>query len=85
MSLLTNTYSYDTSTYTKYIMRTMNSKLTLSLDKIVIQAAKKYAKEHKTSVSRLAEQYFLDLIHSKPRENYPKESLDFIGIAKVQT
>ena len=35
----------------------MNSKLTLKLNHSVIARAKKYAKEHKTSLSRIIESY----------------------------
>lgn len=35
----------------------MNSKLTLSIDKSVITSAKKYAKTHQISVSKLVENY----------------------------
>lgn len=62
----------------------MSTKLTLSLDEVVIKAAKKYAKDHKTSISRLVEQYFLDLIYSKPKKRYPKELQDLIGVARIE-
>ena len=60
----------------------MNTKLTLSLNKDVVLAAKKYAKAHQTSVSQIVENYFLDLIYSKPKK-YPKIIEDMIGIAQV--
>ena len=37
---------------------TMNKKLTLSLDESIINKAKKYANNHKESVSQLVENYF---------------------------
>ena len=36
----------------------MDKKLTLSLNKRVIEKAKKYAKQHSTSLSRMIETYF---------------------------
>jgi hypothetical protein len=39
----------------------MNTKLTLSLDKNVIERAKLYAKEHEVSVSFLVENYLLKI------------------------
>ena len=46
----------------------MEAKLTLKLDKNVIDSAKKYAKEHNRSISRMVEHYFSSLL-SKP--DYP--------------
>lgn len=40
----------------------MDSKLTLSLDKVIIEKAKTYAKSNKTSLSRLIESYLATLI-----------------------
>lgn len=45
----------------------MDSKLTLKLDKTVIEQAKAYAKEQQTSLSRLIENY-LSLLASKESE-----------------
>ena len=39
----------------------MEAKLTLKLDNAVIQSAKKYAKKHNRSLSRLVENYFRNL------------------------
>ncbi len=61
----------------------MNTKLTLSVDQRVVDAAKKYAKSHKTSVSKLVENYFLDLIYTKPKK-YPKVIEEMIGVAEVE-
>ena len=44
----------------------MNSKLTLKLNTGIINRAKKYAKEHKTSLSKMVESY-LDSV-TKPEE-----------------
>ena len=41
----------------------MDTKLTLKLDEFVIAEAKKYASEHKRSLSRLIESYLKSLIH----------------------
>lgn len=50
----------------------MNTKLTLKLDKFVIDKAKNYASAHKKSLSRIIESYLKSLIN----ENDPKESDD---------
>jgi len=39
----------------------MEAKLTLKLDKTVIESAKKYAEEHNRSLSRMVENYFSNL------------------------
>ncbi|MCD6396539.1 MAG: hypothetical protein J7L71_03280 [Spirochaetaceae bacterium] len=44
----------------------METKLTLSLDKEIIQEAKKYAKKQKTSLSNMVENYFYYLTSDKP-------------------
>jgi len=38
----------------------MNSKLTLSLNKNVIEQAKQYAKENNTSLSKMIENFYLN-------------------------
>ncbi len=40
----------------------METKLTLKLDKAVIQSVKKYAKNNNKSLSKLVEQYFRKLV-----------------------
>ncbi len=45
----------------------MNTKLTLNLDKSVIEQAKKYAREHQVSLSKLIENY-LDSITKSSTE-----------------
>ncbi len=49
----------------------MDAKLTLKLDKNVIDKAKEYASSHKRSLSRLIESYLKSLIdkENKPSEN----------------
>ena len=39
----------------------MEVKLTLKLDKMVIDSAKRYAKDHNRSLSKMVENYFRDL------------------------
>ena len=45
----------------------MDAKLTLKLDKTAIETAKTYAKEHGISVSRMVEEFFLNLKKSKTK------------------
>ena len=47
----------------------MDSKLTLKLDKTVIEQAKLYAKEQQTSLSRLIENYLAVITKSKIERN----------------
>jgi hypothetical protein len=46
----------------------MDTKLTLNVDKNVIEQAKAYAKSHKISLSRLIESYLSSLNAKKDRE-----------------
>ena len=46
----------------------METKLTLKLDKSAIESAKQYAKNHKSSLSRMVENYFRNL---SSEHNYP--------------
>ena len=48
----------------------MDAKLTLKLDKMVIDKAKEYASSHKKSLSRMIESYLKSLIE---RDSYGKE------------
>jgi hypothetical protein len=50
----------------------MDTKLTLKLDKFVIDKAKDYASSHKRSLSRIIESYLRSLINN----NDPKDSDD---------
>ena len=52
----------------------MNTKLTLSLEKEVIEQAKSYAKKTGRSLSELVESYFKNLIEKTEKENdiHPK-------------
>ena len=47
----------------------MDAKLTLKLDKNVIEKAKKYAKSHERSLSRLTESYLKSLIDNKSNQS----------------
>ena len=46
----------------------MDTKLTLNLDKSVIERAKEYAKSHKISLSKLIESYLASLTNKKSHE-----------------
>lgn len=50
------------------ILYKMDAKLTLSLDKQVIESAKKYAKSRKASLSKLIESYLNSLTGKRSRE-----------------
>ncbi len=45
----------------------MDTKLTLNVDKVIIEQAKDYAKSHKISLSRLIESYLASLINRKTK------------------
>lgn len=49
----------------------MDTKLTLKLDKAVIEQAKEYASLHKRSLSRIIESYLRSLINRDKNENEP--------------
>ena len=46
----------------------MNTKLTLNLNKLVIENAKEYAKNHRTSLSQLIESYLNALTKKEKKE-----------------
>jgi hypothetical protein len=46
----------------------MDTKLTLNVDKNVIEQAKEYAKDHQISLSRLIESYLSSLVAKKDRK-----------------
>ncbi len=46
----------------------MDTKLTLKLEQTIIQKAKSYAKSHRTSLSRLIENYLLNITNEKVKE-----------------
>ncbi len=62
----------------------MDAKLTLKLDKQVIEQAKKYAKAHKVSLSRLIENYLKALTGSKNNQaDVGPLVKDLTGVVKI--
>lgn len=53
----------------------MDKKLTLSLDQKVIERAKRFAKLHKTSLSKMIESYFDSLTSAEENDNIPTTPL----------
>lgn len=53
----------------------MNTKLTLSLSKEIIEEAKRYAKNHNVSLSFLIENYLLKIISDYQEKTEPKGSI----------
>ena len=47
----------------------MDTKLTLKLNQLIIEKAKEYAKENKTSISSLVENYLSQITQEKKSEN----------------
>ena len=58
----------------------MDTKLTLKLDKFVVEGAKEYASSHNKSLSRLIESYLKSLLNN---ENQPTEE-DFEITPEIQ-
>ncbi|MBN2423666.1 MAG: hypothetical protein JXR46_10260 [Calditrichaceae bacterium] len=57
----------------------MDTKLTLKLDKFIIDKAKEYASSHKRSLSRLIEAYLKSLVNSdSPNKNEEFEISPFV-------
>ena len=50
----------------------MDTKLTLKLDKLVIENAKKYAASHQQSLSRIIESYLKTLMNKEPEKGKKK-------------
>lgn len=46
----------------------MDNKLTLNVDRTIVEQAKAYAKKHKVSLSKLIESYLTSLVNQKPSE-----------------
>lgn len=46
----------------------MNTKLTLNIDRFIIEEAKDYAKANKTSLSQLIENYLSSLMKNSPKK-----------------
>lgn len=64
----------------------IDTKLTLKLDKGVIQRAKEYAAETNQSLSRLVEEYFLELTSSKSfKQNLSPRVRRVSGVLKGKT
>ncbi len=62
----------------------MDAKLTLKLDKVVIEKAKKYAASHKRSLSRMIEAYLKTLIENeKTRSDEGIEISPFVKSLKT--
>lgn len=64
----------------------MDTKLTLKLDKGIIERAKEYAAETNQSLSRLVEEYFLELTSSKGfKQNLSPRVRRVSGVLKGNT
>ena len=63
------------------------TKLTLSLDKKIIEAAKDYSARHKLSLSKLISRYFRSLDHKAGNEELPPIVTRLLGIlpARIST
>ena len=61
----------------------MDTKLTLKLDKFVIERAKEYASFHKRSLSRLIESYLKSLIEKD--SPYSKDDIEISPFVKSMT
>ena len=61
----------------------METKLTLRMDKNIINAAKRFAREHHTSLSSLVADYFRRLVMNNTREQQPTPILaEITGVLK---
>lgn len=60
------------------------SKLTLSIDKTVREAAKRYARKTNTTVSQLVEDYLIRLM-SHQSESHPDAVSELVGFARTKT
>ncbi len=61
----------------------MDAKLTLKLDKFVIDRAKEYASSHKRSLSRMIESYLKSLIDKDSQ--YSKDDIEISPFVKSMT
>ncbi len=62
----------------------MNTKLTLNLDRKVIERAKKYARGRSTSVSKMTERYLRAIVEEKTEEiSYSPIVEELSGIIKL--
>lgn len=64
----------------------MTTKLTLSLDKAIIERAKVYARDHNVSLSYLVENYLLRILSELPDEKAKGGSIvrQLTGIVKLE-
>lgn len=60
------------------------TKLTISIDKRVREAAKIYARRNKTSISRLVENYLTSLMTRQPKK-YAKSIEELLGFAELES
>ncbi len=60
-------YTYE-NMYITYKEESMETKLTLSMQKKTIEKAKQYAKSHKTSISQLVEKYLEAIANNEKME-----------------
>ena len=78
---MTYVYAYGYYTYT------MTTKLTLSLEKDVINQAKKFAREKNKSLSRIIEEYLMELTAKKnvklEKNSLPPISRELAGSVKA--
>ena len=61
----------------------MNTKLTLKLDKTVIENAKRYSLQRKVSLSELVENYFRSLTEYSEEKNYSSVVRELSGIISI--
>ena len=59
----------NTRIFVLYKTRVMSTKLTLTIDKFIIEEAKKYAKSNNRSLSNIVEEYLKSLIQNKADES----------------
>jgi hypothetical protein len=61
----------------------MNTKLTLKLDRTVIENAKRYSLQRKVSLSELVENYFRSLTEYSEEKNYSSVVRELSGIISI--
>lgn len=61
----------------------MNTKLTLKLDRTVIENAKRYSLQRKVSLSELVENYFRSLTEYSGEKNYSSVVRELSGIISI--
>ena len=63
----------------------MTSKITLYSESELIKEIKVYAKEHNTSVSKIVNIFFKNLLHRQPSKKQSKITDSLIGIINTKT